>query len=406
MLSDGRKPMYLDIKDKDERLAYYEKEDLKKLYLSSIRRADEWSYKTLEDYVNYMTNGDKTYSAIVLPYQLGVKNGFIRKKKVEEVFKNNTENLDLVRAEYAAIPERGTGNSYFTYSMFQKLRVNSRALFCMSDIEYIEYKDKKDKWFLYQEKLPNEIRVLTADIALLESANNDNTSIWIIRLIPDGGKYKKILAFGESLHGLNSIVQTKRIKQLFYELNCDYAVIDTQGSGVSIFDQATAETYDEDRNVVYPAWTVINPEDVKMVNRTISNNAVPVIYSVKTPIQLKSTMFGNMKNILTSNDLSLLCETQEAIEYLNQNFGYYKIEDDELRARMLNPYVQTDMLINESINLEQVVTQGYINLKEKSGRRKDRTMSVAYGLWYTKKLEDQNFNNNEDTSILDYIFSV
>lgn len=406
MLSDGRKPMYLDIKNKDEKLAYYEKEDLKKLYLSSIRRADEWSYKTLEDYIDYMTNGDKTYSAIVLPYQLGVKNGFIRKKKVEEVFKNNTENLDLVRAEYAAVPERGTGNSYFTYSMFQKLRVNSRALFCMSDIEYIEYKDKKDKWFLYQEKLPNEIRILTADIALLESANNDNTSIWIIRLIPDGGKYKKILAFGESLHGLNSIIQTKRIKQLFYELNCDYAVIDTQGSGVGIFDQATAETYDEDRNVVYPAWTVINPEDVKMVNRTISNNAVPVIYSVKTPIQLKSTMFGNMKNILTSNDLSLLCETQEAIEYLNQNFGYYKIEDDELRARMLNPYVQTDMLINESINLEQVVTQGYINLKEKSGRRKDRTMSVAYGLWYTKKLEDQNFNNNENTSILDYIFSV
>lgn len=406
MLSDGRKPMYLDIKNKDEKLAYYEKEDLKKLYLSSIRRADEWSYKTLEDYVDYMTNGDKTYSAIVLPYQLGVKNGFIRKKKVEEVFKNNTENLDLVRAEYAAIPERGTGNSYFTYSMFQKLRVNFRALFCMSDIEYIEYKDKKDKWFLYQEKLPNEIRILTADIALLESANNDNTSIWIIRLIPDGGKYKKILAFGESLHGLNSIIQTKRIKQLFYELDCDYAVIDTQGSGVGIFDQATAETYDEDRNVVYPAWTVINPEDVKMVNRTISSNAVPVIYSVKTPIQLKSTMFGNMKNILTSNDLSLLCETQEAIEYLNQNFGYYKIEDDELRARMLNPYVQTDMLINESINLEQVVTQGYINLKEKSGRRKDRTMSVAYGLWYTKKLEDQNFNNNEDTSILDYIFSM
>ena len=276
----------------------------------------------------------------------------------------------------------------------------------MSDYEYIEYKDKKEKWFLYQEKLPNEIRILTADIALLESANNDNTSIWVIRLIPDGGKYKKILAFGESLHGLNSIIQTKRIKQLFYELSCDYAVIDTQGSGVSIFDQATAETYDENRDIVYPAWTVINPEDVKMVNRTISNNAVPIIYSVKTPIQLKSAMFGNMKDILTNNDISLLCETQEAIEYLTQNFGYYKIEDDELRARMLNPYVQTDMLINESINLEQVVTQGHINLKEKSGRRKDRTMSVAYGLWYTKKLEDQNFNNNEDASILDYIFSV
>lgn len=276
----------------------------------------------------------------------------------------------------------------------------------MSDYEYAEYKDKKEKWFLYQEKLPNEVRILTADIALLESANNDNTSIWIIRLIPDGGKYKKILAFGESLHGLNSIIQTKRIKQLFYELNCDYAVIDCSGVGQGIFDYATVETYDENRDIIYPAWTVINPEDVKMVNRTISNNAVPVIYSVKTPIQLKSAMFSNMKDILTNNDLSLLCEMQEAIEYLDQNFGYYKIEDDELRARMLNPYVQTDMLISESINLEQVVTQGYINLKEKSGRRKDRTMSVAYGLWYAKKLEDQKFSDNEDTSILDYIFSV
>lgn len=290
--------------------------------------------------------------------------------------------------------------------MFQRLRTNSKALFCMSNFEYAEYKDKRDKWFLYQEKLPNEVRILTADIALLESANNDNTSIWVIRLIPDGGKYKKILAFGESLHGLNSIIQTKRIKQLFYELNCDYAVIDCSGVGQGIFDYATVETYDEDRDVIYPAWTVINPEDVKMVNRTISNNAVPVIYSVKTPIQLKSAMFGNMKDILTNNDISLLCETQEAIEYLNQNFRYYEIEDDELRARMLNPYVQTDMLISESINLEQVVTQGYINLKEKSGRRKDRTMSVAYGLWYAKKLEDQKFSDNENTSILDYIFSV
>ena len=117
--------------------------------------------------------------------------------------------------------------------MFQKVRTNSRALFCMSDMEYFEYKNKKDKWFLYQEKLPNEIRILTADIALVESSSNDNTSIWIIRLIPDGGKYKKLLAYGESMHGINSIVQVKRIKQLFYELECDYCVIDCNGVGRS-----------------------------------------------------------------------------------------------------------------------------------------------------------------------------
>jgi hypothetical protein len=142
-----------------------------------------------------------------------------------------------------------------------------------------------------------------------------------------------------------------------------------------------------------------------MVNRTISNNAVPVIYSVKTPIQLKSAMFSNMRDLITSGELSLLSESQEAIEYLNKTYSYYKIEDDDLRARILNPYVQTDLLITEAINLEQVVTQGYLNLKEKSGRRKDRVMSVAYGLWFAKKLEDEYINSANALNILDYIFT-
>ena len=102
----------------------------------------------------------------------------------------------------------------------------------------------------------------------------------------------------------------------------------------------------------------------------------------------------------------MLSETQEAIEYLNTNYGYFKIEDEDLRRRMLNPYAQTDMLINESINLEQIITQGYLNLKEKSGRRKDRTMSVAYGLWFVKKLEDDYMNQNQSLNILDYIFTM
>ena len=99
MLSDSRKPMYLNIKNKDEKLKLYEKEDLKKLLLSSIRRADEWSYNTLEEYIDNMTNGSKDYSAIVLPYQLGVKNGFISRKTVENSFKNNEENRQVLLAE-------------------------------------------------------------------------------------------------------------------------------------------------------------------------------------------------------------------------------------------------------------------------------------------------------------------
>lgn len=404
MLSNVRHPEYLEI-PKEERAKYYKKEDLKQLYLSSIRRADEWSYESLVSYIENMTNGNQNYAVSVLPYQLGVKNGFISKRIVEQAFRDNMEYEDILRAEYMCIPERGTGSAFYQYHMFSKNRKTNRALWAMSDEEFIEYKDNPQKWAFYQEKFPNEIRLLCMDIALVESENNDNTAFWVLRLIPDGGHYRIILAYGESMHGLNSIIQNKRMKQLFYEMSCDYCVMDTQGNGIGVYDIATAETYDEERGLTYPAWMVINQEDVKMTNRVMDSNAVPLIYSIKTSLPVKSAMFGKARDVLTSDGVDLLTDVQEAIDYLNTNYGYYKIEDSELKSRLLNPFVQTDLLIMESINLEQVPTQGYINLKEKPKKRKDRTMSFVYGIWIAKQLEQELQDKNGDTTILDYIFT-
>lgn len=136
--------------------------------------------------------------------------------------------------EYLCKPERGTGNSFYKYNDLAKRRNNARAMICMSDEEFIEYKNDKSKFPYYQEKLPNEIRILSMDVALVESSKNDNSAFWVIRLIPDGGKYKRILSYAESMHGINSIVQSKRAKQLFYEFDCDYFVLDGNGIGVKI----------------------------------------------------------------------------------------------------------------------------------------------------------------------------
>ena len=401
MLTSPRHPPYRAL-SKAEREKIGE-EPQRQLFLSSIRSADEWSYKEFEDYIDKMTDGNDLYFTIALPYQFGVKAGYISRQTVVQQFETAQGNIDLLKAEYQAIPERGSGNSFFKYSDFEKIRSNTRTMIPMSDDEFIEYKDDKNKWKYYTEKLPNEIRILTMDVAVIESKNNDNTSFWIIRLIPDNGSYRKVVAYSESMHGINSILQAKRAKQLFYEMDCDYFVLDSQGIGISVFDSCTNETYDEVRGVTYPAWTVVNYNDVKMDNRVISPNAIPVIYSVKTPIQLKSEMFLNMRNMLTSGEMSLLVDSDDGIDYLNKTYKFYKIEDNDLRTRMLQSYAETSILINEAVNLEQVVTQGYINLKEKSGRRKDRVMSLAYGLYYAKILEDEYKKQNDDLDILDYV---
>lgn len=403
MLTSPRLPPYVDLSK--EEIETLEEEPMRQIYLSSIRGADEWSYQYFQTYLDEMYKGNKSYMTFALPYNLGVKNKYISKDTVEQSFRENQESIDMLLAEYNCIPERSSGNSFYKYNSLSKRRDNSKAMICMSDMEYLEYKDSKSKFPFYQEKLPNEIRILSMDVALVESNNNDNTSIWIIRLIPDGGKYKRIFSYSESIHGLNSLIQAKRAKQLFYEFDCDYFVIDAAGAGQGVFDICTKETYDEDRDITYPAWTVYNPDDIKMSSRAISPNAVPIVFAIKTGIREKSQMLVHSRDILSTDQVSLLVDTQEAIEYLNVNYKYYKIEDSELRARMLNPYAQTSMFINEAINMEQVAVQGYISAKEKSGRRKDRVMSLAYGLSCALYLEEQ-LSQPEEFNYLDYVMSI
>ena len=232
MLTSPRTPPYrgLSVKEREQ----LQPELQRQLFLSSIRSAEEWSYKEFENYAEQMTSGKGMYFTIALPYQFGIRAGYIVKQTVEEQFESTTESWDLLLAEYLAIPERGNANSFFKYSDMDKARTNVKSLTCMTDDEYIEFKDNREKWPYHVEKLSNEIRILTMDVAVIESSKNDNTMLWVIRLIPDNGKYRKILAYGESMHGINSLLQTKRAKQLFYEMECDWFVLDAQGVGVNI----------------------------------------------------------------------------------------------------------------------------------------------------------------------------
>ena len=403
MLTAPRLPLYTELTKKERESLPEEKN--RQIYLSSIRGAEEWSYKYFEGYIKNIINGNKSYMTIALPYNFGVKEKYISRDTVAQSFRENKDSIDLLLAEYCCIPERSSGNSFYKYSTLSKRRDNAKAMVCMSDEEYILYKNDKSKFPYYQEKLPNEIRLLCMDVALVESSHNDNTAIFIIRLLPNGGKYKRIVSYGESIHGTNSLIQAKRAKQLFYEFECDYFILDAQGVGIGIYDICSTETYDEERDITYPAWTVINPEDVKMSNRTISNNAIPVIYSVKTSIREKSQMLLHSRDILSTEAVSLLVDSQEAVEYLNKVYKYYKIDDNDLKVRLLNSYVQTSMFINEAINLEQVVVQGYISVKEKSGRRKDRVMSLVYGLSFALILEEQ-LGQPSDLGFLDYIMTA
>lgn len=97
MLTSPRNPVYASL-SKQEREKIPE-EPNRQLYLSSIRGADEWSYKYFETYIDEMLRGNESYTTVSLPYNFGVKNKYISKDTVEQSFKENQESIDLLLAE-------------------------------------------------------------------------------------------------------------------------------------------------------------------------------------------------------------------------------------------------------------------------------------------------------------------
>lgn len=97
MLTSPRHPPYRAL-SKAEREKIGE-EPQRQLFLSSIRSADEWSYKEFEDYIDKMTDGNDLYFTIALPYQFGVKAGYISRQTVVQQFETAQGNIDLLKAE-------------------------------------------------------------------------------------------------------------------------------------------------------------------------------------------------------------------------------------------------------------------------------------------------------------------
>ncbi|MFP3386984.1 hypothetical protein, partial [Tritonibacter sp. SIMBA_163] len=74
---------------------------------------------------------------------------------------------------------------------------------------------------------------------------------------------------------------------------------------------------------------------------------------------------------LQSSNIELLISEIEGSDFLSDKSGYQNASIED-KVRMKTPYIQTTLLVNELVNLEHDIVGGYIRIKEKSGKRKDR----------------------------------
>ncbi len=394
-LTASRRPGFVDklLPDGTAPYANYEEPNTE-IYLSSMWMKSHWSWERFLAYTDAMLKG-RPYFTCALPYQLGIKERIIMKDMILNEMKESDFNEQLFKMEMETIPFGESERAYFKFDDLTKTRQNPLPNIPFDIDQFITHRDRNHRPDFNKKKKGREIRVLSMDVAVMSSNSkrkNDATVFTMISAVPNGNEYNKSVEYIESIEGVLTQTQALYAKRLFYDLDCDYFVVDAAGVGQAVYDACVEKTFDYERNTEYPAWNSIVLDD-EIRNRCKDVDAIDVMYPIKVTganaTQMNHDMALYTRNQFITNKIRLLINEAEASEQLMSMPEYRKLSQEE-QVRVRTPYIQTTFLINEMINLEVEIKGGLIKLTEPTSRaRKDRYSSLAYGLYFIKQKEQE-----------------
>lgn len=379
-----RMPRYSAL-SKEERKAEYNKEKSKTMYLSSAYWADHWSYAKCNDAYKVMEDDFTKGFVCSLPYHLSLMEGLLDRDLVESEVRETGFSEIKFSMEYAALFYGVADGSFFDYDSISK---NRKIAYPMMPDKYSALLGNNPK-IRIQPKQAGELRILSADIALMSSKknNNDATAIFVNQLMPTkAGKYSNNIVYSDCCEGLHTEDQALIIRRLYEEFQCDYIVLDTAGVGLGIYDMLAREIYDTETGEIYPPLSCCN--DSTMADRCTSRDAEKVIWSIKANINLNSECAILLREGLRSGKIRLLVQEYDGEQNMAELKGFSGLSPMQ-KEKILIPYKHTTLLVNEMINLQHDESGGKVKLKEKSGMRKDRYSSLSYNYYVSTLLESK-----------------
>jgi hypothetical protein len=389
-LAAPRSPKYLE----NPEYAHL-KERNKEIYLSSCWLKSHWSYERMTTYFKSMMEGKK-YFVCHLPYQLAIKEGLLMKEQVLDEMSEGDFDPIAWLMEMEALWFGESEKAFFKFDDLHKNRKLGKASYPKEVLQLVN-----DKSFATEKKAKGEIRLVTADIATMKGNENDASAFFIMKLVPTKNGYERQIIYAESIEGGHTGDQALRIRQLYYDFDCDYIVLDTQNAGIGVYDQLTVPQIDTERGSEYEPLNCIN--DDRLQERCVYSNAPKVIYSIRATPQMNSEIAVALRDALKRGKVKLLVSENEAEEFLNTNKNFAKLPE-EIKVKFRMPYIQTSLLINEMMNLESELTDsGLIKLREQGSYRKDRYSSLSYGNYIAKQLEIK-LNKKTDTVDINKLF--
>ncbi len=397
-LGDPRHPLYLDLDEYRTPEYSYLKEKDAAMYTSSAGHAGTWSHKLFLDYFKKMVEGEEDYFVCDLPYQVAVACGLRSLEFYTKQRMNPLMTDEKFSCEYEGLWATDNENGFFKYTALENCRTLQKAVYPQTLMTFIESKNKK---FIDKKKADGVIRICGADISTVGSRKNDASAFGVLQLTPKERKvkttsngveetiivpyYDKELIYLETHEGMLVKDQANRLKKIYYELDCDYMVVDAMNAGVTVIQMLGEPTVDAENGMNYEPFACFNKEEYGIM--CSYPNAKKVLYCVNASAAINSEWALSLQASIEQRTLKLLINENTAKDYLRILKDFDDFPND-VKLDLELPYLNTALLVNEMVALEKKpVENGLVRLKETASGRKDRYTCLLYMSGFADELQ-------------------
>ena len=385
-----RQPAFLNL----PKYADHPTEPIRELYISSARYKAEWGWGLVKTFFGGMIkekrgNKGSYYGLFSSDWRLPVHFKLFDENKMRKELEAEGMDETIWSMEMDSLWFGENERSYYKFAQFSDNRTIQKADYPYSHDLFYGKKKKPERL----KKKVGEIRVLSMDIASSPKKDSDNTILDYFSVIESSDGYVRNMKYSESMRAEKITEQALRVKQLWYDLNIDFIVLDAMNIGRELYALLTQTTYDVQRDFEYPPFVCFNDEEYK--NWAYEKDGVECIYLIKGTADLNNDMARSLNANLNLKKIKFLIPDSEIKDNFVKSDDKYLEKPVEERLALEMPYIQTTMMVNEIINLEHEIINGKIKIKEVGRARKDRYSALAMGNYFISQIEVENLRHKE-----------
>lgn len=230
---------------------------------------------------------------------------------------------------------------------------------------------------------------LGVDVARSQDTTNNQSSVSVIEVERHkNGKVKtcNLVNMINISNALSFTAQAIKIKVIKQQYKAKMVVCDGNGLGQGLIDELLKSQINPDNNEKLICWNTINTDSMPD-----EDDAEKCVYDLKAQSN-NTEVIVNFIDMVDSGKLRLLEKKQDNDYDLN--------DKNEYMSNVL-PFVQTDFLIEEVVNLQlEHLPNGKLKIKKLVKKiNKDRYSSLSYVLWYIKTYDDYMISEGDEFDI-------